>query len=238
MSYCINEPGCLGDILFTIKIAEKLSEDGEVFWNIAPCFWESGINRVQTSEKVHIGPNVERFVSDAQQIKLTDLTDRSDSNLMIKKYESVNIEWEDWKDYLNYTRDLETEKNLKEFLGIVDGEKFILVNEYYGNNQIHLGVKKGIPENYPGKVIEFKVFNEATIFDWCSIFEEAEEIHTVDTSIQFVIETLELKASKLVVHPRHYLYTEPQVAPLFKKPWEWIKYDRDTWRILSPMEKE
>ncbi len=111
--------------------------------------------------------------------------------------------WEDWVDYLKYDRDPETEKDLKEFLGIEDGDKYILMNQIYGSNQIHLGVKRDLPKDYSGKIVEMQVFNESTIFDWCGIIENAEEIHTVDTSIQYVIESLDINA-KLVVHPRHY----------------------------------
>mgnify|MGYP000983239688 CR=1 FL=1 len=57
MKYCIDQPGSLGDIFFSIKIAEELSKKGEVFWYIAPCFWESGVSRIKVSDNVHIGPS-------------------------------------------------------------------------------------------------------------------------------------------------------------------------------------
>ena len=60
MKYCIDQPGSLVDIFFSIKIAEELSKKGEVFWYVAPCFWESGVSRIKTSDNVHIGPNVSR----------------------------------------------------------------------------------------------------------------------------------------------------------------------------------
>ena len=237
MKYCIDQPGSLGDILFSIKIAEELSKSGEVYWYIAPCFWESGVSRIKTSSNVHMGPDILRYIGEAKNIKLTDLTERHDPNLMIKKYEVAGVDWEDWADYLKYERNLETENDLKEFLGIKDGDRYILINEHYGMEQIHLGVKQGLPKDYPGKIIEMKIFNESTIFDWCGIIEDAEEIHTVDTSIQYVIETLDLPNTKLVAHPRHYK-TIPIVSKLFKKSWNWIEYDRDTWRKLVPMEAE
>ena len=49
MKYCIDQPGSLGDILFSIKIAEELAKKGEVYWYIAPCFWESGVSRIKVS---------------------------------------------------------------------------------------------------------------------------------------------------------------------------------------------
>jgi hypothetical protein len=236
MKYCINHPGSLGDILFTVKIAEELSKKGEVYWYISPVFWESGVSRVITS--ANIGPDVPRNIPDATYINLCDLTERPDPDVMTKKYDSVGIDWSDWKDYLKYNRDYDNENELKEFLGISDGDRYILVNERYGINQVHNGVKNTIPKDYDGKIIEMNIFNEATIFDWCGVFENAEEIHTVDTSMQYVLETLDLKASRIVAHPRHYKYTIAQVSKLFNQPWEWVEYERDVWRQLVPNEAE
>ena len=87
------------------------------------------------------------------------------------------------------------------------------MNQIYGSNQIHLGVKRDLPKDYPGKIIEMQVLMSPQ-FLIGGIFENAEEIHTVDTSIQYVIESLDINA-KLVVHPRHY-NTPPIVSKLFK----------------------
>lgn len=237
MIYCINQPGCLGDTLFALKIAEEYSKKGEVYWHISPIFWERGISRIKSSAKM--GPDIPRFIQDSIEINLCDLCDRSDPDVMIKKYEVAgNIDWEDWSDYVKYDRNYEVENQLKEHLGIKDGDRYILFNEKYGMNQVHHGVKKFIPKDYDGKLIEMQIFGGVTIFDWCGILEQAEEIHTVDTSIQYVMETLDLKASKLVAHPRHYKYTVPHVSKLFKKPWQWIEYDRETWRECAPQESE
>lgn len=236
MIYCIDQPGSLGDILFTIKIGEELSKKGEVYWYVSPIFWERGVSRIKTF--AHIGPSSPRQVLDSTQIKLCDLTHRSDPDLMIKKYESVDMNWEDWSDYLKYERNSKTESDLKNILGIEPGDKYILFNEKYGMNQIHHGVKKHIPKDYDGKIIEMQILGGITIFDWCGILENAEQIHTIDTSIQYVMETLDLKASRIVAHPRHYKYTIPHVSRLFKKPWEWIEYDRETWRECAPQESE
>jgi hypothetical protein len=235
--FCIDQPGSLGDILFSVKIAHELSKIGEVYWRIAPTYWQSGVSRIEFPDNVHVGPEFPQHISGATNLKLTDLTERHDPNIMTEKYRVAGVEWEDWASYLKYKRNPKREKELQEFLGIEDGDKYIVYNEYYGLHQIYKGVKQGLPENYEGKLVELKVFNEATIFDWCAILENAEEIHTVDTSIQYVIETLNLPNTKLVVHPRHYK-TTPCVSKLFKKPWQWMEVDKDTWRQLAPDEAE
>ena len=123
---------------------------------------------------------------------------------MLKKYAVVDMDWSDWSSYVKYDRDYDKENELREFLGIQKGEKYILLNDMFGMYNVHKGVQRSIPEEYDGKIIKMNVYNESTIFDWCGIFENAEEIHTVDTSILLIIETLKLKAKKMVMHPRHY----------------------------------
>ena len=76
------------------------------------------------------------------------------------------------------------------------------------------------------------------MFDWGWIFENAEQIHTVDTSILYVIESLDIKSNTLSCHPRHYKFINPMINNLFKKPWNLVEYDRDTWRECCPDEAE
>lgn len=234
MNYYINQPGSLGDILFTLKIGEKLQETGNVIWNVAPVFWNRGLNRMRTTFKLGVGMSQ---LPNSEVISLCDLTTREDPNIMTKKYEVVGIEWEDWSDYIKFDRDLEKEKSLFEYLELREDEPFILVNETYGVFQKHYGVMENIPSGYDGKIVKLQLNPNFTIFDWCLIFEKAEQIHTIDTSIQYVIETLDT-TNDLVVYPRHYKYTIPQVSKLFSKPWNWIESDRETWLKWAPEESE
>lgn len=236
MNYCIDLPGCLGDILFTLKIGEELSKSGNVYWHIFPSFWDSGINRIKTS--CNIGPNIPTHIENSKTIKLRDLTVGRDIEVMRIKYTSVGMDWNDWSDYVKYDRNPEIENALRDHLNIEDGEPFIIYNDTYGFNQKHNGVINSIPKDYDGKVINLQVFRNLTIFDWCWIFENAEEIHTVDTSMMYVIETLNLKAKNMTCHPRHYLQAIPAINDLFKKPWQFIEYDRDEWRKCCPNENE
>lgn len=234
-NYVIDQPGCLGDILFTLKIAEELSKVGNVYWNVFPIFWNNGISKIISS--ANIGPNQPSYIEDAYILKLTDLCPAYDSELMIKKYQSVGIEWEDWSNYLKYTRDSDKENFLLEQLNLKKGDPFILYNENLGQGSKHLGVVNTLPQDYDGKIVKMEIIPGFNIFDWCSVFEQAEQIHTVDTSLQYVIETLSIKATDLIVHPRHYLYTKSQVSILFKKPWKWVEYigfDNESWSKISP----
>ena len=101
------------------------------------------------------------------------------------------------------------------------------------------GVYQQIPEGYDGKVVEMDPnISGGKVFDWCWVFENAEEMHSVDTSLHYVMETLDLKATRLTIHPRHYKYSERVYDGILKKPWQWIEYTRDEWREMTPMEVE
>jgi hypothetical protein len=232
MNYIIDLPGCLGDILFTLKIAEEYSKTGDVYWNVFPVFWNSGINRIISS--ANIGPNQPTYLKGAQVIKLRDLTVSGDIEIMRKKYTSVGMDWSDWADYVKYDRNHDIENSLRLHLNIEKGDPFILYNDTYSFNNKHNGVINSIPKDYDGKLIKMQIFENLTIFDWCWIFENAEEIHTVDTSILCVIETLNLKCTKMTCHPRNYWQTILAINNLFKKPWQFIEYDRDEWRKYVP----
>ncbi len=233
MKYCIDQPGCLGDTLFVLNLAEQLSKEAKVYWHISPVFWESGINRIKSP--AIMGPNIPRRIEGSDKVfNLCDMCNRDNPELMKMKYTHFGYDWTRWADSIKFDRDYYKENKLRERLGIQKGEKYILINNMFGMNNVHKGVQRSIPEEYDGKIIKMNVYNQATVFDWCGIFENAEEIHTVDTSILLIIETLKLKAKKMVMHPRHYKYTFPQLGNLFKKPWEWVEYTEQEWKELCP----
>ena len=237
MKYFIDQPGCLGDIIFTLNFAEQLSKEAEVYWHISPVFWENGINRIKSP--AIMGPNIPRRIQGSDKVfDLCDMCNRNSPELMRMKYTHFGYDWSRWADSIKFDRNLEIEDALKKHFNLEEGEPFIFYNDSYGFGNVHKGVVQSIPENYDGKVIKLNVFENISILDWCWIFENAEQIITVDTSILMIIETLELKAKKMIMHPRHYKRTMPQLESLYSKPWEWVEYDRDTWRELCPQEPE
>jgi hypothetical protein len=227
----------MGDIFFIQKIIDVLSENGTVYHPISDHLWDKGPDRL--INKAISGPQSQMSIpSDASHINLS-ISIADSSQTMRVKYDHLDIDYSDWKDYLKYNRDTDGEKRLSDMLEI-DGP-FILVNRFYGlggDIKTMDGPELEIPENYDGKIVRMNPYMTANIFDWCGLFEKAEQIHTVDTSILFVLQTLDLQATRMTVHPRHYLRTKPAVQDLFDKPWEWIDYDRDKWRELTPLEGE
>jgi hypothetical protein len=225
----IHQPAGLGDILFCQKIAYKLIEHGhEVYWPMDKYTW---VNDYIKKEGLSWSSSPEPTLS---LVLKHSIESNHPYDIMTCKYDMIgktlnhlspelhSIDWTDWVDYLKIERNTEKEDRLfYEVLGLKDGDKYVLTNKMYGVNQSRGDVGKSIIDKSL-RIIELGFINGYTLFDWCKVLENASEIHTVDTSINYVIETLELKANNLCLYPRHPDHILKCLGKLFKKNWNWI----------------
>lgn len=226
----ILQQGGLGDIFFIQKLCKVLSKNYKVYHPVTPEMWNSGVNQLITDDVIcGVNPDFPR-----ENVLAYDCSNQprpnGTSDIMTSKYASSGIDWYDWKDYFKYNRDSDRENNLKDHYGIKDGEPFIFANMWYSFRKPHNGVELTIPEDYDGKVVWMDPKLSPSVFDWCWIMENAEQIHIVDTCLNYIIDTLDLKADTLICHPRHYKNTEECVGKLFDAPWQWVDYERWLWR--------
>ena len=120
-------------------------------------------------------------------------------NTMLNKYKMVGIDLEEWRK-LTWLRHRWRENKLKEVLGIKQGERFNLINcNFYSfeNRTINLNINNKL------KNIEMKFIPTFNLLDWACIIEEAENIYSVNTSIIFLLEVLELKAKEIHLYSRN-----------------------------------
>lgn len=120
-------------------------------------------------------------------------------NTMLNKYKMVGIDLEEWRK-LTWLRHRWRENKLKEVLGIKQGERFNLINcNFYSfeNRTINLNINNKL------KNIEMKFIPPFNLLDWAGIIEEAENIYSVNTSIIFLLEVLELKAKEIHLYSRN-----------------------------------
>jgi hypothetical protein len=231
----VRQPGCFGDILFIQKLCKIFSKEYNVYHYVFPQMWNIGIDQLETN--ITCGPNIyipnDGLIYDCS----AQYEGRPPSEQLTCKYDGADISWNDWDNYLKYRRLPEREMHLKEKLGILDGEPFILANKIYSNQKIHYGVELKLPEDYDGRIIWMDSSLSEKIFDWCWIFENAEQIHTVDTCINYIVETLNIKANTLVCHPRHW-NAKSALQNFFSAPWQWIDCDKKSWKKLVPGEDD
>jgi hypothetical protein len=128
---------------------------------------------------------------DDYEISITCMTD---------KYRVLGLDPKMWEN-LNFTRDYEKEENLKSIvLGGITGE-YDFCNIFYGGidpgqNDMSVGIKG------ERQIISMKVIDGFSLIDWCGVIEGAKKIHTVSTSLVFVIQRIKKDNSDYYLYPR------------------------------------
>ena len=68
---------------------------------------------------------------------------------------------------------------------------------------------------YP--TVNLRIIENFSLFDWCKVFENAIEIHTVHTGINYILDKLNLKAKKYYMYQGLH-HSDVQYIPFSKKP--------------------
>lgn len=223
--------GC-GDALYCQTIAHKFISDGySVIWPISDHYYDAFRNaypKITWIPQSIVQPEY-FMIKDKRELGngITMVPIRwSDSymnvpykDVMKAKYDMYDLDWRIWKEHAMWERNYTKESELMKVLGI-DGTPFNLINKRFGTNaerSIQLEVN-----NYL-KNVEMTEINGYSLFDWTSVLYAAAEIHTVSTSLLFMMEILEL------VNPIH-LYCR---API-EKDFSFVDYIFTKPYILHP----
>ena len=223
----IRQPAGLGDILFCQKISTKLIQDGyEVWWPVDNEYqWLSDyikdINFCSIDDdfpfKSIYNSREYKNTSDNVFLPLQSAdTYYPGMCMMDAKYKSIGLEYSDWSDYLKFNRHKNREDELFKLLDLPDN--FTLVNRFFTSPPQackHINIEK------LDNVVEVRHIPGFTLFDWCKVFEKAAEIHTVDTSILFILETLDI-TDKLFCYSRFDTPNFNNVSHLFSKLWHYV----------------
>lgn len=214
----INQPAGLGDILFCQKIKKTFENEGfEVVWPVIKEY--SWIKEYIEGNYIDIN----EFKSKPNDV-IIDLSNANymfpNKKIMEAKYFLVDIDYSDWLKFFNFNRNIEKENELYyNILGLKDNEEYILISRNYGSPPNFLKFPIEIKTNI--KNVELDFCDKFTLFDWCKVMENAKEIHTIDSSINFILEKINTNVL--------YLYTRrknnfSEIDYLFKK--DYIKkYD-------------
>jgi len=220
-SVVINQPAGLGDIFFCQKIAETfIYNNYEVYWPIKSSInwigdYLSNANQVHyVDERYFIQPE------NSIDINLNGAEIITGGLIMTAKYQILDIDWSDWLEYFNFKRNIKKENELYyDVLGLKDGEDYTFINKYYGTPPDY--AIYNVEENPNEKNINLEMIENFTIFDWIKVIENANRISIIDTCLNYIIEKIEIKTNDLTCYCRLGEYTQNQIAPLFKKNWEY-----------------
>lgn len=198
----------IGDVMFCITIARQWIKEGHsVLWGVNPQFVE-GLNRAypditfvdyrslpidykrQDEYDHYAGDKTYRVIPLRWSVEICGVPYR---DCMKSKYQMFNLNWEGWKDNAMFTRDHQKEQELYDKVVTEPGYK--VVNRRFRSNN------SGII-NIPCKGVEMPL-QGYSLFDWAKVLEEADEIHTVSTSIIYLLELLQLKAKNVYIYKRY-----------------------------------
>jgi len=220
----IKQPAGIGDIFFCQKIAQSVREETEykkVIWPVASTY--SYLKDYMIAEDVE-------FVDETQEFSFKDVYNlnslymvQTDEYLFVPlqtsdyvqktcrchnnhlahghmKYDFCNVDYSDWKDYFNFKRNDKRENSLIEKVGVDITKPYNLINNNCGTYPNYGKREDLVPDNdYQNVYMDF--YEDVNLFDWVKIFENAKEIHTVETSIYYILEKLNLE--------NVYIYAKP-----------------------------
>jgi hypothetical protein len=208
MKTCIiNQFRGLGDILFTIPIARKYKADGyhviypTIFPEIAKHFPDINIVPKDT-----VNINYEKNDMNKQNgtlilpLRFADgILKLSYRNCMAAKYRLLDMPVNKWRE-LYWDRDNVLEKKLfHDVLGLNERTKYNFINNVFLSDfskKIDIPVKNGNKNVFMSRIKGF------TLLDWGLVIEKAETIHTVSTSLIYMLEIMELKAKEVHLYKR------------------------------------
>lgn len=209
----------IGDVIFEISLVRELAKEGnyKVVWPVMP----EHVNALNFAYPDIQFVNYKKNGVDFPQVDFNRKDDHVNttynyrylplrwadqilkvpySMCMASKYLLYNKRWEDWKQNVNWRRDLVKEIYLKgNILNIPTNEEYILVNEIYGAD-CHL--KRSITPKTNLRIVHMQPMQGVGIFDWCLTLQHAKEIHFVSSSLLYLVEYLPLDAEHIAIHYR------------------------------------
>jgi len=213
----------LGDILFCIQLYRKLIEEGHtVIHPYLPVYsgiWKHFPEIVWIpKDKLAINYH-DRKTVETDDVKILPLRWCETPNAVMRsKYDFMGWDFMEWRG-LTWERDFESEEKLFDSLGLKEGDKYILVNETFQNDERG---KMRIKTDVGIKRIDIKHIKGYTLLDWGKVIENAIEIHTVSTSLNYIIdcEMLDINCP-MHIYPRHPKEGFSAIDYLMKKNYTW-----------------
>lgn len=201
----INQPAGLGDILFCQKIARRAITD----FNCETVYWAVSNTYNYISNYVHNEGVVFQELSKQQQLGSEIINNDNFLYIPLESSDRVinhtnpwahghikykffyDTDYSDWKNYFTITRNLEKENELIQKLKLENGESFNLINKNFGTYPHFVKTNLINPKNNL-KNVYMDFIDGFNIFDWIGVILKAQEIHTVETSLYYILEKLNI----------------------------------------------
>lgn len=223
----IRQPAGLGDILFAHKIGHKVLEKFQpdnLYWPVCTQYnWLKDYLNVPSNwhfvdentefEGKNLFLSGDKFIQKSEgfiylplQFSCDVLRDGDYLYNLYAKYEHVGLDYADWTKYVNIRRNEEKENTLYS-KKITFDEPYIVVNRNYGTVSQK---RQDMQIDTPYKEVELDYEEGFCLFDWIKILENAKEVHTIQTSLAYLLDTLHFENVKIYhrcMHLSHIMNT-------------------------------
>lgn len=206
MKAIINQPFGLGDIIFEQTLVRSFNFE-QVIWPVQPQFVE-GLNRAYPD--IYFQPTNGQIDFERKDLYINRKNELvlplrfADSlcrvpymDCMKSKYLLYDQSWTNWQQNAMWHRNLVKEQALWDMFRLP--EKYILSNSFAGSGS-QIVIPTVISSSIP--VIRMYTLPGFSLFDWAKIIQGATEIHTVSSSIIYLLEMLQLRAKEIYIYPR------------------------------------
>lgn len=214
----IKQPAGLGDIIFCQKIASKSILDfncNKVIWYVNPVYEYIKDYIINDNVFFEIGscPNYGYNIINNEKLlyiplESSDLITNHEDNRAhghIKYKFFFNTDYSDWKNYFEIKRNYDRENNLIKELGINLNNKYNLINPNFGTYP-NFKRNNSISPNNDFENIYMDFLPNFNIFDWMGVIENAQEIHTMETSLYYILEKLNISDNVYIYSKYTYQY--------------------------------
>lgn len=197
----------IGDIIFEQTVVRKVAGDNPILWPVEPQFLD-GLTRAYPDlkfvDKRTLLIDYERkddyIWGDMRMLPLRwadSICKVPYSDCMKSKYMLYGMEWQSWRVHAMWQRDGQKEYELRNHLRLPS--KYNLINRNFGSQsqlKAAIEVDNGLPN------INMHTIEGFSLFDWAYVIENATEIHTVSTSIIYIMEMLQIRSESVHLYPR------------------------------------
>jgi hypothetical protein len=229
----INQPAGIGDVFFTQKIVDKFLNEGfNVIYPLEPQLMF--INDYIKKENLLFCSLNNNFPF-KEYFNRTNIISSDDfvylplryadrfygGSCMEAKYKMVGADFNGWQKHFTFERNIKKEKELYyDVLNLSDNSKYTLLSNTWGT-QPNFATKEIYyePDN---NIVKVSFIDGFTLFDWCKVIENANQISIVDTSLNYIIDTLDLTAEKLFLNSRFTPANFSHIINLFNTNWHKI----------------
>lgn len=233
-SILIKQPSGLGDIFFLQKLVYYLHKnyDCQIVWPVLTQFLYIkdylkydyinfvDINSQYDGKTAYIQNQLGIYEYQNHLVIPIQYAEWSFPNISVMeaKYKFFDLGFKDWADYFSFERNLDRENELfYNILKLKDNSKYTLINRKYGSppdskNSEYIDITKF------SNFIEMDYIDGINLFDWCKVIENANVIHTVDTSINYLIDKLKVNA-ELYLYSRFNPPNYTHIKNIFSANW-------------------